>query len=72
MIDKTSEVAIFFNCSPQRQRVFEEQIEIYCEENELYTVEEKDEKRKRKKKLKILCKTRLVAHFTRQQTDIRC
>ena len=60
MIDKTTEVAIFFNYSPQRQRAFEEQIEIYCKENEQDTVEDKDEKRKRKKKLKMLCKTRWV------------
>ena len=49
MIDKATEVAIFFNYSPQRQRAFEEQIEIYCKENEQDTVEDKDEKRKRKK-----------------------
>ena len=60
MIDKATEVAIFFNYSPQRQRAFEEQIEIYCKENEQDTVEDKDEKRKRKKKLKMLCKTRWV------------
>ena len=54
MIDKATEVAIFFNYSPQRQRAFEEQIEIYCKENE----QDKDERRKRKKKLKMLCKTR--------------
>ena len=44
MIDKATEVAIFFNYSPQRQRAFEEQIEIYCKENEQDTVEDKDEK----------------------------
>ena len=60
MIDKATEVAIFFNYSPQRQRAFEEQIEIYCKENEQDTVEDKDEKRKRKKKLKMLCETRWV------------
>ena len=60
MIDKATEVAIFFNYSPQRKRAFEEQIEIYCKENEQDTVEDKDEKRKRKKKLKMLCKTRWV------------
>ena len=38
MIDKATEVAIFFNYSPQRQRAFEEQIEIYCKENEQDTV----------------------------------
>ena len=43
MIDKATEVAIFFNYSPQRQRAFEEQIEIYCKENEQDTVEDKDE-----------------------------
>ena len=57
MIDKVSEVAIIFNYSPQRQRAFEEQIEIYCKENEQDTVEDKDKKRKRKTKLKMLCKT---------------
>ena len=60
MIEKASEVAIFFNYSPQRHRAFEEQIEFYCKENEQDTVEDKDEKRKRKKKLKMLCKTRWV------------
>ena len=60
MIDKASEVTIFFNYSPQRQRAFEEHIEICCKENEQNTVEDKDEKRKRKKKLKMLCKTRWV------------
>ena len=60
MIDKASEVAIFFNYSPQRQRAFEEQIEIYCKENEQDTVEDKYEKRKRKKKLKMLCIARCV------------
>ena len=60
MIDKATEVAIFFNYSPQRQRAFQEQIEIYCKENEQDTVEDKDEKRKRKKKLKMLCKRRWV------------
>ena len=44
MIDKATEVAIFFNYSPQRQRAFEEQIEIYCKENEQDNVEDKDEK----------------------------
>ena len=58
MIHKGTEVAIFFNYSPQRQRAFEEQIEIYFKENEQDTVEDKDEKRKRKKKWKMLCKTR--------------
>ena len=58
MIDKATEVTIFFNYSPQRQRAFEEQIEIYCKENEQDTVEDEDEKRKRKKKLNMLCKTR--------------
>ena len=59
MIDKATEVTVFFSDSPQRQRAFEEQIEIYCKENEQDTVEDsKDEKRKRKKKLKMLCKTR--------------
>ena len=58
MIDKASEVAVFFDYSPQRQRAFEEHIEIYCKENEQDTVEDKDEKRKRKKKLKMLWKTR--------------
>ena len=56
MIDKSSEVAIFFNYSPQRQRAFQEQIEIYCKENEQDTVEDKDEKRKSKKKLKSCVK----------------
>ena len=60
MIDNASKVAIFFNYSPQRQRAFEEETEIYCKENEHDTVEDKDKKRKRKKKLKMLCKTRLV------------
>ena len=54
MIDKASEVAIFFNYSPQRQRAFEEKIEIYCKENE------QDKKWKRKKELRMLCKTRWV------------
>ena len=49
MIDKATEVAMFFNYSPQRQRAFEKQIEIYCKENEQDTDEDKDEKRKRKK-----------------------
>ena len=40
MIDKAIEVAIFFNYSPQRQRAFEGQIEIYCKENEQDTVED--------------------------------
>ena len=43
MIDKATEVAIFFNYSPQRQRTFEEQIKIYCKENEQDTVEHKNE-----------------------------
>ena len=60
MIDKAAEVAIFFNYSPQRQRTFEEQIKIYCKENEQDTVEHKNEKRRRKKKLKMLWKTRWV------------
>ena len=60
MIDKATEVAIFFNYSPQRQRTFEEQIKIYCNENEQDTVEDKNEKRRRKKKLKMLWKTRWV------------
>ena len=60
MIDKATEVAIFFNYSPQRQRTFEEQIKIYCKENEQDTVEDKNEKRRRKKKLKMLWKTRWV------------
>ena len=59
-IDKATEVAIFFNYSPQGHRSFEEQIEIYFKANEQDTVEDKDEKRKRKKKLKMLCKTRWV------------
>ena len=46
MIDKASEVAIFFNYSPQRQRAFEEQIEIYCKENEQDTVEDKTKSEK--------------------------
>ena len=86
MIDKATEVAIFFSYSPQRQRAFEEhvQIKIYCKENEQYTVEDKDEKRKRKKKLKMLCKTRWVKRqrclpylygalrSTSQYIDIHC
>ena len=60
MIDKATEVAIFFSYSPQGHRSFEEQIEIYCKANEQDTVEDKDEKRKRRKKLKMLCKTRWV------------
>ena len=51
MIDKATEVAIFFNYSPQRQRAFEEQIEIYCKENEQDTVEDKDEKAKKKEEI---------------------
>ena len=46
MIDKATEVAIFFNYSPQRQRAFEEQIEIYCKENEQDT-KTKSEKERR-------------------------
>ena len=34
MIEKATEAAIFVSYSPQRQRAFEEQIEIYCKENE--------------------------------------
>ena len=73
MIDKATEVAIFFSYSPQRQRAFEEQIEIYCKENEQDTVEDKDKKQKRKKKLKMLCKTRWVERhnaFTEPYTPL--
>ena len=49
MIDKATEVAIFFNYSPQRQRAFEEQIEIYCRRMSkiLLKIKPKSEKERR-------------------------
>ena len=70
MIDRSSEVGIFFNYSPARQNILKDKIEEYYKRNRQTDALYQMNQRQKKKKLKLLCKTRWVERHDAYTTFI--